>query len=88
MAHKPGTLSQFPWEKLGNYKYVLFAPFAVAVAAGKDDSDSWYLHMLGIAAARYALAQVFMTASRVHAISGNHRIQVVGATRKEDLAGY
>jgi len=63
---------------MGNYKYALLAPFALAVAAGKDDSDQWYLHMLGIAAVRYALAQVFMTASRIHAISGKNRIQKRG----------
>jgi len=76
MAQRPGALSDFPWEAMGNYKYALLAPFALAVAAGKDDSDQWYLHMLGIAAVRYALAQVFMTASRIHAISGKNRIQV------------
>lgn len=75
MASKPGPLSVFPWERLGNYKYLLFAPFAAVVAWGMDDADEWCLHMLALAGCRYALAQAFITASRTHSVSGKHRIQ-------------
>ena len=76
MASKPGMLSKFPWEDMGNFKYTLFLPFAIVAATGRDDADNWCWHMCGLAVARYALAQCFVTASRVHAISGKHRIQV------------
>ena len=81
MASKPGVLSHFPWESMGNYKYALFLPFMAVVATGVDDGDNWCWHMCALAAARYALAQGFMTASRVHAISGQSRIQVTLASK-------
>jgi len=78
MASKPGVMYDFPWEPMGNYKYLLLAPFAVAAAAGLDDSDDWCRHMVLLVLARYVLAQLFVTASRIHAISGKHRIQKRG----------
>ena len=76
MATKPGPLSEFPWEAMGNYKYLLLTPFAAVAALGYDDADNWCFHMCAMAAARFALGQAFLTASRVHAISSKHRIQV------------
>ena len=58
MASKPGVMYDFPWEPMGNYKYLLLAPFAVAAAAGLDDSDDWCRHMVLLVLARYVLAQV------------------------------
>ena len=37
-------MSEFPWEPMGNYKYVLFLPFAYLAATkpeGKPDTGSW-----------------------------------------------
>jgi hypothetical protein len=52
MATKPGPLSHFPWEAMGNYKYLLTLPFVAVALAGRDDPDNWAFHMCGIAAAR------------------------------------
>jgi hypothetical protein len=75
MASKPGFLYKFPWEDLGNYKYVLFAPFAVAALTGHDDADRWCAHMCGMAAVRYLVAQIFISVSRIHALTKRTRIQ-------------
>ncbi len=53
-ASKPGFLYEFPWEMLGDWKYVLFLPFVSIVCLGLDDDDDWSYHMLLIAALRYA----------------------------------
>jgi hypothetical protein len=78
MASKPGLLYQFPWEDLGNYKYILYLPFICTVAIGKDDADDWCLHMLAIVALRYVIAQIFLSISRLHAITKHSRIQDKG----------
>ena len=78
MASKPGFMYEFPWEPMGNFKYLLLAPFAACAALGLDDADNWCWHMVTLVAVRYALAQLFITASRLHAISGKHRIQKRG----------
>jgi len=80
MATKPGVLYEWPWAPLGNLKYLCYVPLAYAAYAAKDMpvSDNWALHMLCITVIRYVVAQAFTTASRIHAISGKHRIQQRG----------
>jgi hypothetical protein len=75
MASKPGPLYKFPWEDLGNFKYLLLLPFAIVAATGKDDSDDWCFHMCAIVALRYFLAQVFLSVSRMHALTKHTQIQ-------------
>jgi hypothetical protein len=53
-ASKPGFLYEFPWEMLGDWKYILFLPFVAIVCLGLDDEDNWSYHMLLIAFLRYA----------------------------------
>jgi hypothetical protein len=74
MASKPGPLYSFPWESMGDYKYLLFVPF-VLKAAIDDDEDRWYYHMCCIVALRYVMAQLFLSVSRVHALTRGTRIQ-------------
>ena len=52
-ASKPGALYEFPWEALGDYKYILFLPFVAAVILGLDDKDAWCCHMMIIVILRY-----------------------------------
>jgi hypothetical protein len=78
MASKPGWFYKFPWEDLGNYKYVLYLPFAWTVITGNDDTDHWCCHMLTIVALRYVVAQIFLSVSRIHAITKHTRIQDKG----------
>lgn len=78
MASKPGPLYHFPWHGMGSYgKYALYVPVAAA-ALLCDDSDRWMAHMCVLTAVRYALNLAFLSASRIHAISGKHRIQSKG----------
>ena len=74
MASQPGPLYSFPWENLGSWKVVVLAPFAATVALGVDDADNWCWHMLLIACLRYLHAQLWHTASRLHAVSAATRI--------------
>lgn len=78
MASKPGLLYKFPWEGLGSLKYVLLLPFAAVAIAGKDDADNWATHMVIIALLRYVVAQMFISLSRVHALTQHTRIQDKG----------
>ncbi|KAJ7533238.1 hypothetical protein O6H91_13G039100 [Diphasiastrum complanatum] len=79
MATKPGALTDWPWKKLGNWKYILFAPFVVkAVHAnllGGHDADNWSLHMLLTSALRYLHAQIWMSLSRCHFLTSKYQIQ-------------
>jgi hypothetical protein len=57
MALKPGFAYKFPWEDMGDFKYLLLAPFAATVALGLDDADAWAFHTCMIVAIRYVHAQ-------------------------------
>mmetsp|Transcript_29501 Transcript_29501/g.94496 ORF Transcript_29501/g.94496 Transcript_29501/m.94496 type:complete len:185 (+) Transcript_29501:1895-2449(+) len=75
MAYKPGAMSQWPWEGMGDFKYLLYTPFVAAVAFGFDDADNWAYHTLCIAALRYLQNWLWIVVSRTDAISGKHKIQ-------------
>ncbi len=76
MASQPGAWYHFPWESLGSAKYVVLLPFVVAVASGWDAAadEHWSWHMLAICVLRYVHAQLWHTASRLHAVSAGTRI--------------
>lgn len=82
MATQPGVLTEWPWERLGNYKYVLAAPFvAKAIQAnllGGHDVDNWCLHMILATGLRILQAQLWMSASRFHYLVEKHQIQTKG----------
>lgn len=83
MASKPGPLSEWPWQDWGDWKYLLYAPFALAVATGHDDDDSWCRHMCQITLLRYAIAQFFISLSRIHAVTSKTRIQKNGISYQQ-----
>jgi WAX2 C-terminal domain/Fatty acid hydroxylase superfamily len=83
MASHPGFGTQFPWESLGNFKYLLFVPFAAVVATGNDDADHWCFHMLVIVALRYVVAQVMISLSRIHALTERTKIQDKGISYEQ-----
>eukprot|EP00529_Nitzschia_sp_RCC80_P012953 CAMPEP_0113479356 /NCGR_PEP_ID=MMETSP0014_2-20120614/21263_1 /TAXON_ID=2857 /ORGANISM="Nitzschia sp." /LENGTH=590 /DNA_ID=CAMNT_0000372643 /DNA_START=269 /DNA_END=2038 /DNA_ORIENTATION=- /assembly_acc=CAM_ASM_000159 len=64
----------------GNSKLVMYLPFVAAVLFGRDDSDHWCYHMLCVVALRYMIAQLFVSISRVHALTKHTRIQPSGLT--------
>lgn len=73
-ASEPGPLYAFPWEGLGNSKYVVVLLPFVCWAVRGDDADRWAFHMLALAALRYLHAQAWNTLSRAHAVSARTRI--------------
>ena len=83
MASNPGPLYEWPWEKMGSFKYLLLAPFAVAALTGNDDEDNWATHMLLTTAIRYLIAQFFVSVSRIHAVTKHTRIQANGIEYKQ-----
>jgi len=83
MATQPGILYKFPWEDLGNFKYLLFAPYAVAALTGRDDEDNWAAHMCAIAVLRYFTAQCFISLSRIHYVTEKTKIQNKGIDYKQ-----
>ena len=83
MASQPGVLYSFPWESMGQFKYLLYVPFAVQALTGRDDEDNWAAHMCIMAALRYVTAQMFISISRVHAITEKTKIQNKGIDFKQ-----
>ena len=83
MASNPGVLYEWPWTRMGSFKYLLLTPFAWAAATGNDDADNWCFHMMAITACRYLVAQVFISLSRIHALTKHTRIQANGVQYKQ-----
>lgn len=69
---------EFPWERMGNFKYLLFVPFAAAALTGNDDADNWAAHICIISLLRYITAQIFVSVSRIHNITERTKIQDKG----------
>jgi sterol desaturase/sphingolipid hydroxylase (fatty acid hydroxylase superfamily) len=78
MATNPGMLYKFPWEDMGNFKYLLFVPFAASALTGNDDADNWAAHIFIISMLRYVTAQIFTSISRIHNITERTKIQDKG----------
>ncbi|CAM6110926.1 unnamed protein product [Calypogeia fissa] len=79
MATQPGPLSEWPWSRLGNFKYLLYVPFVVkamhANVFGGYDRDNWCLHMLLVTVLRYLHGQMWMSLSRMHHIIEKYQVQ-------------
>eukprot|EP00897_Mesotaenium_endlicherianum_P008982 jgi/Mesen1/8111/ME000435S07281 len=83
MASAPGVLYEWPWERLGGYKWLLMAPFAATAArahlfGGAPDADSWCTHMVLVTALRVLHGHLWMSASRFHPLIQKHQIQTKG----------
>ncbi|KAM3266022.1 very-long-chain aldehyde decarbonylase CER1 isoform X1 [Capsicum annuum] len=80
MATKPGILTEWPWASLGNFKYLLLAPFAghsiYSFFMGKDESrrDISYIFILVYLLMRMVHHQMWISLSRYRTAKGDNRI--------------
>lgn len=79
MASKPGPLTQWPWEKLGNFKYFLLAPLVIRAIhtnfLGGQEADNFSLGILIFVAVRYLHNQLWISISRYQNARSKHQIQ-------------
>lgn len=75
MATTPGILTHWPWEPLGNFKYVLLAPFAVhsiyLLVVGAEERDIGYAAILPLLLSRMLHNQLWISISRYRTAKGN-----------------
>ncbi|XP_021756466.1 protein ECERIFERUM 1-like isoform X1 [Chenopodium quinoa] len=78
MASTPGILTHWPWEPLGNFKYILVAPFAVhslyLFAVGAEDWNLTYLLIFPFMLWRMLHNQLWISFSRYRTAKGNNLI--------------
>ncbi|XP_033517164.1 very-long-chain aldehyde decarbonylase CER1-like [Nicotiana tomentosiformis] len=80
MATKPGILTEWPWARLGNFKYLLLAPFVghsiYSFFMGKDESqrDIAYIIILPLLLSRVIHNQIWISLSRYRTTKGDNRI--------------
>ncbi|KAA8535450.1 hypothetical protein F0562_030453 [Nyssa sinensis] len=80
------TLSAWPWENLGPFKYLLFGPFLAKVLYSRiqgDIKDTWCLHILIICALRGFIYQLWTSYGNMLFISRNRRIIQQGVDFKQ-----
>nr|CAB3499414.1 unnamed protein product [Digitaria exilis] len=80
MATNPGLFSEWPWKKLGNFKYLLLAPWVahggyLAATKGWRAADIGYLAILPSLLLRMVHNQAWITAARVQ--NARSRRQIV-----------
>ncbi|KMS99859.1 hypothetical protein BVRB_1g017110 [Beta vulgaris subsp. vulgaris] len=78
MAFTPGILTHWPWECLGNFKYVIVAPFAIhsiyLYVVGSEDRDLGYLAIIPFMLWRMLHNQIWISFSRYRTAKGNNLI--------------
>lgn len=78
MASTPGILTHWPWEPLGNFKYVVVAPWVVHSIYSyfwkEDGRDLVYLSVLPLMLWRMLHNQIWITLSRYRTAKGNNLI--------------
>ncbi|CAN6273996.1 unnamed protein product [Urochloa humidicola] len=79
MATKPGPLSRWPWQDLGNYKYALLAPWAARstykfVTSGSGERDLLGFAVLPVLLLRLLYSQLWISVSRHQTARSKHRI--------------
>ncbi|KAM7480758.1 hypothetical protein LguiB_005341 [Lonicera macranthoides] len=79
MSSKPGLLTDSPWKKLGNFKYVILAPWMVHsvyswVAKGEEERDIFNFLIAPFLVLRMLHSQLWITISRHRSAKGNNRI--------------
>jgi sterol desaturase/sphingolipid hydroxylase (fatty acid hydroxylase superfamily) len=87
MATKPGPFYEFPWHRMGNYKYTLFAPLVIGhlpqwitapigmAHLEGSDTQAFFDLILLVTLNRYIALWLIQAASRSDTISGKTRIQ-------------
>uniref|UniRef100_A0A3Q7EJF1 Fatty acid hydroxylase domain-containing protein n=1 Tax=Solanum lycopersicum TaxID=4081 RepID=A0A3Q7EJF1_SOLLC len=80
MASKPGILTEWPWTFLGNFKYLVLAPFVChstyTYFMSKDERqrDIVYIIILPLLFSRIIHNQIWISLSRYRTAKGNNRI--------------
>ncbi|XP_040377421.1 very-long-chain aldehyde decarbonylase GL1-6 [Oryza brachyantha] len=79
MASKPGPFTRWPWHDLGNYKYVLLAPWAARstykfVTARSEERDLLSFMVLPVVLMRLLYSQLWITVSRHQTARSKHKI--------------
>ncbi|XP_047955720.1 very-long-chain aldehyde decarbonylase CER1-like [Salvia hispanica] len=80
MATKPGLLTNWPWQPLGSFKYIILAPLAMhslyslAITIGKYELDYLNLLILPFVLSRALHNQIWISFSRHRTAKGNNKI--------------
>ncbi|KAL3615471.1 Very-long-chain aldehyde decarbonylase cer1 [Castilleja foliolosa] len=79
MASKPGILTEWPWTWLGNFKYVVLAPWAIDSTykfLTTNDKERYlaYALILPLLLSRALHNQIWISLSRYRTAKGNNRI--------------
>ncbi|XP_059313089.1 very-long-chain aldehyde decarbonylase CER1-like isoform X3 [Lycium ferocissimum] len=80
MASKPGILSEWPWARLGNLKYLVLAPFACHsiytffMSKDQRERDMFYILVLPFTLFRMVHNQIWISVSRYVTAKGTNRI--------------
>ncbi|XP_057980179.1 very-long-chain aldehyde decarbonylase CER1-like isoform X1 [Malania oleifera] len=77
MATKPGILSEWPWRGLGNFKYVVLAPFvahSIYSYIAKDEKSTANILMIPYILWRLFHSEIWIAYSRYRTAKGTHRI--------------
>ncbi|KAK2650904.1 hypothetical protein Ddye_018393 [Dipteronia dyeriana] len=79
MASKPGILTDWPWKPLGNFKYVILAPWAVHsiysyAVHEESERDFAYMLVFPFLLLRMLHNQIWISLSRYRSAKGNNRI--------------
>ncbi|KAG0564726.1 hypothetical protein KC19_8G134500 [Ceratodon purpureus] len=79
MVHQAAFLAEWPWERLGNYKYWVYAPFLLKLfrttfLSTHPEADNWYFYMFALVIARYTVQQAWNSVTRFHCFSQRYEI--------------
>lgn len=79
MATNPGILSEWPWKRLGSFKYLVLAPWVVhgchlAATKGWRELDLGYVAILPSMLLRALHDQAWITVSRLYNARGKRQI--------------
>ncbi|KAJ7562834.1 hypothetical protein O6H91_03G085900 [Diphasiastrum complanatum] len=75
-------LRDWPWERIGNYKYYLLLPLVIKLFHarywGGSDTDNWGFHILLICSLRYLQHMCWMSFSRLYCLVKRYQVQSCG----------
>ncbi|KAJ3691532.1 hypothetical protein LUZ61_020696 [Rhynchospora tenuis] len=79
MASQPGPLTNWPWHKLGNFKYALLAPFVAHsvhkfVTSNEEERDFFNFSILPILLLRLLYSQLWISIARYETAKSKRRI--------------
>ncbi|KAL5990375.1 hypothetical protein ACLOJK_011275 [Asimina triloba] len=79
MAYNPGPLTEWPWQGLGNFKYMILAPFVARsvysyTTKGSETRDLSNFMIFPLLLSRWIHNQIWVSISRFQAARSKHRI--------------